>query len=160
MKLIPLSQGLFTMIDDADFESVSAFKWCAYKDKQRFIAGRGIKKPDGSYTTLLLHRFLMPGVPQIDHEDGNGLNNQRYNIRPATSRQNNQGFKRKRARATSVYRGVSWNSGKRKWEANIQANGRQIYLGCFVSETDAAREYDAAARTFFGAFASPNFPKK
>jgi len=55
------------------------------------------------------------------------------------------------------YRGVSWDVSRQKWRAKIGLNEKDIFLGRFSREDDAARAYDAAARTFFGEFASLNY---
>lgn len=157
MRLIPLTQGKFAMVDDADFDAVNAHKWCAHKIGRRFYAMRAIRKPDGTKWIQHLHTFLLPDAGRVDHRDGDGLNNQRYNLRPATYTQNARGFKRKRARATSQYRGVSWHKKLRKWEACIMVN-KKVPLGYFHDETDAAHAYDAAAVFYFGEWASTNFP--
>lgn len=159
MKLIPLTQGKFAMVDDEDFDAVSQFKWHAKKLGRRVYATRSIKKPNGKYSLQLMHRFLMPDVPEIDHEDGNGLNNQRKsNLRPATTQQNAQGFRRKSSGKTSKFRGVSWHKKAGKWRAYICLDDKHKHLGHFNSEIDAAKAYDIAARKYFGDFASPNFP--
>lgn len=152
MREIYLTQGYVALVDDADFGAVNAFKWCASKIRRGVYASRKING-----AVQYLHHFLM-GATQIDHEDGDGLNNCRDNLRPATNQQNQRGFKHKRAGASSEYRGVSWDTRDKKFKAGITINGKGKYLGSFINEEDAARAYDAAARVFFGEFASTNFP--
>lgn len=159
MKTITLTQGLVALVDDADFEEANAHNWFAQKMQRRFYAVRRIRKPDGSQTAQSLHHFLMdPDIVRIDHRDGNGLNNQRSNLRPATHQQNGRGFQRKRVGTSSKYRGVSWFARDKKWRAGIKVNGEQKHLGYFDSEVSAAKAYDIAARNLFGQFATPNFP--
>lgn len=148
MKEIPLTKGFTAFVDDADFESVSAFNWC-YSDGYavRSVGGRMIR----------MHLFLLPGVKSADHRDGDGCNNQRYNLRPATKTQNGRGFQKKSSRASSTFRGVCWDAQHRKWRAQIKLPDRNLCLGVFASENDAARAYDTAARKHYGDFATPNF---
>lgn len=157
MKLIPLTQGQFAMIDDADYEAVSAHTWHAQKSGGGFYAYRGVKKPNGKWTLQALHQFLMPGVGRIDHRDGNRLNDQRENLRPATCRQNGQGSQKKRLGTHSRFRGVTWHKRDLKWQAQINVNGKDLFLGYFTDEVAAAHAYDSAALLYFGEFASPNF---
>lgn len=158
MKLIPLTQGQFAMIDDADFEAVSQFKWHASKSCGRFYAKRGLRKSNGKLTTQFLHHFLMPGVSMVDHIDGNSLNDQRENMRPATYRQNARGFRRKAKGKTSKFRGVYWKQKNKKWVASLVVHRKTLHLGIFKSETDAAHAYDSAALFYHGEWASTNFP--
>lgn len=157
MRKILLTQGKVALVDDADFGAVNAFGWCAAKLGRGFYAVRNVQQADGSRATQYMHQFLLPGVPRLDHRDGNGLNNQRDNLRPATARQNQQGFQRKRANTSAQFRGVTLHFCG-KWQARIGVNGKKIHLGYSRSETDAAKAYDDAARKTFGEFASPNFP--
>jgi hypothetical protein len=60
---------------------------------------------------------------------------------------------------TSIYKGVHWAKGSRKWVAKIEVSGRSKYLGSFTVEADAARAYDAAAEAAWGDFARLNFPR-
>ena len=168
MKTIPLSKSYVALVDDSDYEQVSQYKWYAIEDRRKdgslwnVYAGRKVRKPDGAQTTQLLHRFIMnvsdPKI-QVDHRDSDGLNNQRENLRLATHVQN-QGNARKRANASSKFKGVHWRKRFKKWIAQIQIDGKRKHLGYFFSEIEAALAYDAAAREYFGEFCLCNFPPK
>lgn len=158
MKTIKLTQGKVALVDNADFEVLSKFKWYALKVGRRFYAARNIRKPDGTRTIQLLHQFLLPGVPQIDHQDGNGLNDQMHNIRPATHQQNARGFQQKRLGASSKFRGVTWDRKQLKWLAYIKADGKVINLGRFADEANAGRARDIATLKYYGPDAHFNFP--
>lgn len=160
MKRLSLTQGKFALVDDADFESVCEFKWCAHRTGNRWYAVRGINSRGGKGSIQRLHSFLMPGISEIDHKDGNGLNNQRENLRPVTRSQNSQAFRRKIVGASSKFRGVYWSTSRQKWVAQIHKSNTHLHLGYFELEIDAARAYDAAAIKLFGEFASPNFKPK
>jgi hypothetical protein len=98
---------------------------------------------------------LITGLELVDHEDGDGLNNQQYNLRPATISQN---LRNGRAQeVTSIYKGVGLHRGR--WRARIYVDGRRLSLGYFADEPAAGRAYDAAAREHFGVFACLNFPE-
>lgn len=166
MKTVPLhgkkAAGRVALVDDGDYDLVAQFRWFVTERKR---SGR-IHGPyaqtkawlDGRYRTLKMHT-LITGWALVDHEDHNGLNNQRYNLRPATPRGNQQN-RRSNSGSTSGYKGVCWNSGKSAWLAQIQINGRNRYLGLFSDEVEAARFYDMEARRAFGEFACLNFPEE
>jgi hypothetical protein len=152
---IPLTRGLVAVVDAEDVERVlAAGKWQALVGDHTTYAQRNVYE-QGQRRTVLLHTFLT-GWPRVDHRDGNGLNNRRSNLRPATARQNMQN-RRIQSNNTSGYKGVGrqWN----RWRATIQIDGRQVHLGTFGDPADAARAYDAAAREHFGEFARLNFPE-
>jgi hypothetical protein len=159
MKTINLTQGFIALVDDADFDRVSAFKWTATKVKGNVYAVRKVKTPDGRTTSQLLHRFIedvnYPDI-DVDHKDHDGLNCQRNNLR-LCSRGENCGNGRK-SRGTSRYRGVSWDASRGLWRALIRIRNKPQYLGRFKDEREAALAYDHAARASFGTFANCNFP--
>jgi hypothetical protein len=155
--LIPLTKGKFAIIDPEDLDRVSAHKWCAFKGRNTYYAGRGVKR-DGKWTTTSLHRFLMDDPPgmQVDHINGDGLDCRRSNIRVSTHSQNQSN--RKATVRTSAYRGVSWHARQKKWRAAISHDNKHIHIGHFSSEEEAARAYDAKAKSIKGEFAALNFP--
>jgi len=158
MKNVPLSQGFAASVDDADYDRVSAHKWSATKVKNTVYGIRKIRTAEGRTTSQLLHRFIMAVTdPEIhvDHEDHNGLNCQRYNLRKCVRGENDGN--RKKTGGSSQYKGVSWSKGKGMWRACIQI-GKTVHLGYFADEVKAALAYDAAARTRFGVMANCNFP--
>jgi len=158
MKTISLTQRKMALVDDADYDSLKKRKWHALMGSYTLYAahtvgGRRNRKHE------FMHRVIL-GLQrgdnrQCDHIDGDGLNNQRANLRVCTSTENRQS-QRKRRISTSRYKGVYWNRRHRKWYSLIGVNTRHIYLGCFDSEIDAARAYDVAALKHFGQFALTN----
>ena len=155
---IVLTQGFKTLVDDEDFDSASALNWHARRKGKTVYALRKIRRPDGSRSVQYLHQFLFPEAGEIDHKDGDGLNNRRHNLLPCTHQQNLQSHRRKIPGTSSQFRSVTWHSLARKWAAQIKCNGKRFHLGLFLNESDAARAYDVRAREYFGIFAAPNFP--
>ncbi len=157
MKTIPLTQGYVALVDDEDFERVSAFKWCAMVNKRTVYAMRSVGIPGKPRTAMLMHRFILGCAEDVDHRNCNGLDNQRGNLRPATKPQNASN-RRKVPGKSSRFKGVSWYSGRRKWHVRITVNGKVIHLGYFTEEYDAAQAYNFAAEEHFGEYAVFNIP--
>lgn len=154
---IPLTKGYVALIDDADAPAVlGAGKWTATVTQWNVYARRRVELPDGRQGTLYLHTFLT-GWARTDHRNGDGLDNRRANLRPATSQQNsaNAGLRRNN---TSGYKGVTYQPERGLYAAQICVNRRTIPLGRYADPIDAAHAYDAAAREAFGEFAYVNFP--
>ena len=158
MKEIQLTQGFTALIDDEDFEAVSAYKWYVIvrKNRNTAYAVRGAEKQ------IFLHRFiweLMGNAPArfVDHKDRNGLNDVRSNLRAAT-RGLNRANAKINANSASGFKGVHWRNDIKLWRARISVNKERISLGQFVDVKDAAMAYDRAAKEYFGEFANLNFP--
>jgi hypothetical protein len=94
--------------------------------------------------------------PLVDHHDGDGLNNQGYNLRPATHFQNCQNSRGKHG-IYSLFKGIRQRRGG-QWTARIRVYKKELSLGCFHDEIEAAKAYDLAAKKYFGEFARLNFP--
>lgn len=152
---LPLTQNKVALIDEEDFKRVFKFKWSAEKRKRTWYAIRKIVV-GGKVKTQYLHQFLCPGNPLTDHEDGDGLNNQRWNLRPANRSQNGANSK-KRLGCSSKFKGVTWYARDQNWKSQISLGGKNQHLGYFDLEKDAAVAYDIAAKARFGKFAKLNF---
>lgn len=138
MKEIQLTQGQVALVDDEDFERLNQFKWCAHKDTNTFYAKRWISDKE----MITMHHEILGKPPkgfETDHESGDGLDNQRHNLRFVTHRQNCQN-KRNIIKA-SQYPGVSWHNRSKKWRARIWINNVSKHLGLFVIEMDAFKAY-------------------
>mgnify|MGYP000851944013 FL=1 len=150
---IPLSQGLVALVDEADFDMVSRFNWAARRSGRTFYAttARHCRRPSG---LIYMHRMLLLPAPdeEVDHVNGDGLDNRRCNLRLCTHAENGRN-QRRPTNNTSGVKGVSWNSGRGRWEANIKTGGVSHFLGYFDSIDAAARAYDAAALAEHGEFA-------
>ncbi len=157
MRSIELTQGQVALVDDADFERLNQFKWYASKQPGTFYACRDA----GGRTNrkqIRMHRVIT-GVTksrQVDHINGNGLDNRRTNLRICVASQN-QANRGKQRNCKSGFKGVSWNKSNRKWVSLIQVLGKHIYLGGFDCKITAARAYDEKAKEMFGEFARTNF---
>lgn len=160
MKQIPLTQGKSTLVDDEDFEELSQHKWYANKSNKNWYAKRNCRI-NGKWIKLRMHRLIMNAQKgqEIDHKNGNGLDNRRCNLRFCTQSQNLQNQQR-RYTGISQYKGVSWKKQNKKWQAYIRLNCKPQYIGYFSDEIEAAKAYDTKAKELFGEFACLNFPEE
>lgn len=154
MKHIELTHGKVALVDDDDLELVSAFKWSAMKVGRTWYATTG-GGGGGRSPQMLMHRLIL-GARRgqiVDHENHDGLDNRRLNLRFATVSQN-AGNMRKHARPTSSrFKGVYWDKNRRKWAAEICVQGKRLRLGRFCTEKEAGEAYERAARAHFTRFA-------
>ena len=135
------------VVDDADFDYLNQFNWHSNTN------GSVSSSLGGGEKRMLISRFIMqaPDNLEVDHIDGNRLNNQRSNLRLATSSQNkmNRG---PRVDCKSGYKGVSWHKQRNKWTARIMADNKYIHLGLFENVIDAAQSYNIAAKKYHKEF--------
>lgn len=155
MKLIPLTRGLLTKVDDDKYGLLMQWKWYAGKNPSdgKFYAMRQERGADGKQHTVRMHRFLLNAAQGVqgDHWDRDTLNNQMANLRLATHTQNlhNQG---KRKNNRSGFRGV-FRVESGKYAAQIKVNGHSHHLGRFATPAEAHAAYVAAAVLYRGEFA-------
>lgn len=157
---IPLSQGMFVVIDADDLPLVEGYAWVAARRRHVWYAIANVRQPHGGSTAVLMHRLILdaPKGMQVDHKDGDGLNNRRSNIRLCTPSQNQQNRVRREPNATGYF-GIYYIPKARRWVANIKHQRKRIYIGCFSTPEAAAIAYDERARELFGEFGRFNFPK-
>jgi len=96
------------------------------------------------------------GKPIAGHRDGNKQNNIILNLRWSSRSESQWNRRKQRANASSVYKGVYWNSRANKWHSSIKVDCKPLFLGLFTSERAAARAYDLKCIELFGEFACPN----
>jgi hypothetical protein len=156
VKELKLSCGRVALVDDDVFEQVKDFTWCSWARpgmRTRYaMCGRMFGKP------ARLHRVVLgvtdPKV-EIDHINGDGLDNRRENLR-VSDRTGNNCNKPAYLSSKSGIKGVHWSAKCNSWIAQIQFNKVKYALGHFPTKEDAAAAYDRAAVALHGSFANPN----
>jgi hypothetical protein len=159
MKTIPLTQGKEALVSNKDYGYLQRWHWCAGRYRNGLFYAVAHDYRNGRRVTVYMHRLIArrKGIAlrwKVDHVDQNGLNNQRRNLRAATTRQNRVNCRLSRNN-TSGFRGVG-HDGRRDWRARIRVNNELIVLGRFRSRRRAAREYNKAALKYGGRHACLN----
>lgn len=148
MKIIQLTRGATTKVDDVDYRKLLNYKW--HLNGEGYAAS-GTKNKG---VPQLMHRIIFdnPRGWFIDHINEDKLDNRRNNLRLCSNRQNlsNRG---KQKNNTSGYKGVTWLSANKVWIAQIKVNGKNIYLGSFKDKEDAASCRWASSIEIHGDFA-------
>ena len=139
------------LVDLKDAHLLSDYCW----NTSTGYAARTVKS-DRGWTTEYLHRVIMdaPSGVEVDHINGNRLDNRRENLRLCTRSQN--GKNTSSSTGTSKYKGVSLEKRRGKWRADIGVSGKNKFLGYFETEDEAAHIYDLAALEYFGEYVKPN----
>lgn len=153
MRLILLTQGKATFVDDEDFARLDRYKWTYATEGYAY---RMVNTPTGR-TAVLMHRQIMGlgagDKREVDHDDGNGLNNQKVNLRVCTKSQNQQNRRISRNN-TSGYKGVSRCRRNGRWQAHITTGNRPKFLGYFEDPALASEFRNLAADMLHGEFAN------
>lgn len=159
---IPLTRGVIALVDATDMDMLAQHNWYALRSPVAWYATRIVTNADGRRIALYMHRVIMspPDGMQVDHREHYDraalvVDNRRANLRICTQGQNLMNT-RPRVGGSSRKKGVSWDSSRGKWIAQITVNGKYRHLGRFDDEDDAARAYDVAAERLYGEFGRPN----
>ena len=149
-KVIKTQNGFDVLVDEEDFESTSRIQWYARRKKNQrthyayaYLSGK----------IVTMHRLIMNPSPiqEVDHRDRNGLNNQRYNLRACTHKQNCRNKRIATNNLTGV-KGVHFDKLKRKFRAMIGHEKRVIHIGYFDDLDAAKAAYNKTAQQLFGDF--------
>jgi len=154
-----------TLMDDVDYERTNQHRW--FLNRWGYVVRYEYFRINGKQKTfnICLHREILnlsrnPGYgsnEQVDHINGNKLDNQRGNLRIVTRSQNSMNQRvQKRKNKLSKYKGVTWHRPTGKWLSQINICGRQKHLGLFVDEINAALVYNENASNHFGEYACLN----
>lgn len=147
MIFIKLTQGKFAQVDPEDFDHLNQFKWFYEKTGYacRRVNGRSIR----------MHRFVMnaPEGMEVDHINGDGLDNRQSNLRICTHKENLRNVKIRKTN-TSGFKGVRRNGSG--WQACIYVDGKNIGLGTYKDKLEAVRVRAMAENEYFGDFRRTN----
>ncbi len=152
-KIIKLTKGYETTVDDDWYEILSSYQWVAIMGRHGqspYVRSRGRKY-------VIMHRLIMdaPIDSQVDHINGNTLDNRKSNLRICTPSQNCMN-RNKKKNSHSSYKGVHQRCDNGRWRAHIAFNKKRTWIGHFNSEIEAAIAYNEAAKKYHGEFAKLN----
>lgn len=144
-------------VDDEDVDLVRESRWQWFITKTSGPYARSTRDREDSVKAHRLVLGLKRGDPSVDHKDGDGLNNRKENLRVAGQSCNNGNrTTQSREDATSQFKGVGWDKQNKKWKVRVMKDAKEIWLGRFENERDAAMAYDKAALEVFGEYAKTN----
>ena len=136
------------MVSNSDYPSLNGYKW--------YINSSGYAT-DGK---IYMHQIILPkiGGKEVEHKDGNKLNNQRDNLRYA-SRSQNHANRKKSSESIFRYKGIRKKNDRfrnKPWQATIKKDYKTYYLGYYETEIEAAEAYNKMAVELYGEFARIN----
>ena len=163
MKAVQLTRGYVAIVDDEHYERVmAAGPWLTYMRDQNVYAERVFTQRDGKLRKQSMGNFILEitgsGKTQVNYKNRDALDNRTCNLRTCDPSQRNARARKYKKKTSSQFRGVSWDKRTRKWDARLRVRGKNLFLGLFTDEVEAATAWDEAARGNWGEFAFQNFP--
>lgn len=164
VKHLKLTQKKLAVVDNIVWPFISSMKWHAQRNYRTWYAVRHVSKKysaNNKRSLVQLHQFiwyLLHNRPvcagmELDHINGNGLDNRLCNLREITHSQNSMN-RRMHANNTSGIPGIRWCERDKEWQAHICVNGKQFNLGYFKYKPDAIAARRNAEKKYFGQFAA------
>lgn len=144
MQIIYLSDGSPVKVDDQDYEFLMQWRWRR--------AGAGYASRTSRKGQIYMHRVLAGGIGgvEVDHKNGDKLDNRKYNLRLVSKVENQRGFRKSDPRNQSGVRGVNWHPATRKWVARLKAGDHYLNLGYFNTIEAAAEARNHAETKHWG----------
>jgi hypothetical protein len=147
MKEIPLTQGKVAIVDDEDFDELNRYKWCADRGFGTWYAHRGGRTVDGVRgPKVKMHKQILvaPVGMEIDHINGDGLDNRRCNLRVATRRLNRYNVHTRNETRMGLPLGVAIirKRSRIRFRARVGINGHDTYIGQYATPEEAGRVAD------------------
>jgi hypothetical protein len=152
MKLIPLTKGYSAKVDDWWFDELNMHKWHfsqGYARRHIYTHENGKRKQQH----IFMHQAVA-GRKFVDHHNGDTLDYQEANLRPANHSTNAMNMRKHKG--SSIYKGVvktPWG-----WRTQIWKDNSKVYDASFPNERWAGMAYDLNAPALFGEYARLNFP--
>lgn len=161
--------GKSALVSDEDFDRTKQYSWTLTKSG---YVTRSYKS-ETKWIRQEMQRFILDVYDSnvfVDHINHNPLDNSRENIRLSDRRGNARNQRKvthvRGNKPSSQFKGVSWNKERNRWAvrcyATIAVDGKEIskniLIGYFRDELEAAAAYDTAAIQYHGEFAYTNFP--
>jgi hypothetical protein len=147
-----------TIIDLGDIQICKKYKWQLHESGgNKFYV---VTRTNDTKKNIRLHRLILDfwdSSKDIDHINGNGLDNRKNNLRIATRQENMMNQRVLPSNNTSGYIGVTWNKKLNKWDAQIKFNKKHIHLGDYINIEDAARARKEGELKYFGKNKFANF---
>lgn len=152
MKQIPLSQGKFALVDDDVFEYLMQWKWY-FEGRYARMTNKSRRGNESRY----MHKIILQTKKgfDIDHINGNKLDNRRCNLRQASRTQNILNRPMQTNNKTG-FKGVHYDRSRCKFKADIGINGKSKFIGRFNTAIEAAKAYNEMAKKHYGEFALLN----
>ncbi len=161
MKYIKLNHDKKTKVSNVDFKRLSLFNWFAEYHAGGWRVATNVKSGK-VWHRKFMHRLIFYNLPkemEVDHINGDTLDNRRSNLRVCTKTQNLQNSKLSKD-SKNKYKGITFvkRYKTKPWKASIMLKGKRYWLGQYATQEEAGKAYDKKAVELFGEFARLNFP--